>query len=216
MNKDILLQILKQKEHSELLAILDEAWELMSTSQRDQIFYPHISDAIYDFPAQPDKTIEAIKTFQKSTLAGDYYAPFDINSKNFMDIPEETDAWFAKMDELFIECTKLSRQKDYQAAVEGFEILHELFEGMCDHVFADELGDWMFTGDLKAYHAAYLEAASETCNPEDFAGKAMSVIIDDSHQNCSLKMYSLVKSVATEEQMVVVDGGVKERGIKVA
>ncbi|WP_257294384.1 hypothetical protein [Endozoicomonas sp. YOMI1] len=83
MNKDILFQILKQKNHSELINILDEAWEMMITSQRDQIFYPYISEAVYNFPASPEKTIAAIKQFQKRTLAGDYYAPFDINSKNF-------------------------------------------------------------------------------------------------------------------------------------
>ncbi|WP_257264832.1 hypothetical protein [Endozoicomonas sp. ONNA2] len=106
--------------------------------------------------------------------------------------------------------------KYYQAAIEGFEILHELFEGMCDHVFADELGDWMFTGDRKAHYTGYFEAASKSCSVDDFAGKAMSAIIDDSHQNCSLKMYSLVKSIATQEQMAMVEESVKEWGIKVA
>ena len=218
MNKDILFKILKQKDQPELLSILDTAWELMTTNQREQIFGPLIRDQSYDFPASPEKTLVAIKAFQQSSLAGNYYAPFDINSKNYMDIPEETDAWFAKLDELFIECNKLSEQQDYHAAVEGFEILFDLFEQIYDDsiVFADELGSWMYPGDEKANYTAYLKAAAAIYSPDDFADKAMAAIIEDSHQSCSLKLYSLVKSIASQEQMALVEERVQERGISVA
>jgi hypothetical protein len=43
-------------------------------------------------------------------LAGAYYAPFRINSRNFSDIPEETDAWFAQLGDFLAQSTALAEQ----------------------------------------------------------------------------------------------------------
>ena len=218
MNKANLFEILKSKPQAELIELLENAWESMSTNQRSAVFSELMTDEQHKFSASPEETLRAVKTFQKSSLDGDYYAPFDINSKNYMDIPEETDAWFAKLDELFIECTKLIRQESYQIALECFDILYELFDGIADDeiIFADELGSWMFTGDEKTYYTAYLQAATKVCSDEDFVEKAMSALYEDRSRSCSLKLYSVIKSMATPEQMSMIDKEVKDRDLKVA
>ena len=135
-----------------------------------------------------------------------------------MDVPEETDAWFAKPDELFAECVKLVKQKEYQVAVETFDRLYELTGCLWDDeiVFADELGMWMFPGDEKTHCKACIRAASKACVPEDFQEKALFRIIDDSHSSCCNKIYSLVKSFAAPEQMALVDREVQRRRLKTA
>ena len=125
----------------------------MSTQQRQNVFDGFIQEAQNTISVNAEDVRAAVRQFEKNSFAGLYYAPFDINSKNFMDVPEETDAWFAKLDELFAECVKLVKQKEYQVAVETFDILYELTGCLWDDeiVFADELGMWMFPGDEKTY-----------------------------------------------------------------
>lgn len=218
MNKEAVFQILKKQKKQSLLDMLEQSWEHMSTQQRQNVFGAFIQEAQSTIPANAEDVMTAVRQFEKDSFAGIYYAPFDINSKNFMDVPEETDAWFAKLDALFAECKKLVAQKDYQIAVEAFDTLYELIDCLWDDeiVFADELGMWMFPGDEKAYCKAYLQAASKACSPEDFQEKALSRIIDDSHSSCCNKIYSLVKRIASPEQMVLVDREVLNRKLKTA
>lgn len=105
MNKKVLFKILSQKNQHKLLELLSNAWKTMNTNQRYEVFEPVMRKEQYNYPALQEETLAAVKEFYDRSLAGDYYAPFDMNSKNFMDVPEETDAWFARLDALLIECT---------------------------------------------------------------------------------------------------------------
>ena len=51
-------------------------------------------------PVDGRKLLRAIKKFRRESLAGAYYAPFNMNSKNYMFIPPETAAWFDRLGEL--------------------------------------------------------------------------------------------------------------------
>lgn len=65
-------------------------------------------------------------------MAGHYYAPFEINSKNFSHIPEETDAWFDEISDYLEDSSKLTDQGDHKMAVQCFKLLHELIDKMED------------------------------------------------------------------------------------
>ena len=219
MNKKVLFKILTQKSQKELLELLGSAWKVMNTNQRDEIFSSVMQAEQYDYPASAEETLAAVKTFYARSLAGDYYAPFDMNSKNFMDMPEETDAWFARLDALLIECTKLSNQGEFHAALEAFEQLYKLidvFNSGKEIVFADEAGMWMFAGDEKTYYTAYLKAAAHASSSDGFIEKALMVIQEDSQRSCFLKLYPVVQSLATPEQMRLIDDEVKRKKLKVA
>ena len=43
-----------------------------------------------------------------------------------MDVPEETDLWFSHLNDTLINATQLTVQKDYDAAIEVFEIAYQL------------------------------------------------------------------------------------------
>ena len=218
MNKKVLFKILTKKNQKQLLELLSDAWKAMNTHQRDEVFSSVMGAEQYDYLASADETLAAVKEFHARSLARDYYAPFDINSKNFSDTPEETDAWFSRLDGLLIECTKLSNQGEYQIAFEAFELLYELTDAVDsgeEIIFADEAGMWMFTGDEKTYYTAYLKAAASVLSDDDFVEKAMMVIRKDSHQSCFLGLYPVVQSLATSEQMLLIDSEVKRKKLKV-
>ncbi|MET4693624.1 hypothetical protein [Endozoicomonas lisbonensis] len=218
MNEDVLFKILSKKKKADLLMLLNSAWHVMGTNQRGEVFSAVVGEEQYDFPAAGD-TVAAVKEFYDQSLAGDYYAPFDVNSKNFMDVPEETDAWFAHLDTLFIECTKLSRQGEYSAALEGFDMLYELTDAVDSGesiIFADEAGMWMFGGDEKTYYTAYLKAAASELDDDEFVEKALGVLQVDSIKSGMLKLYGVVKKLATSGQMEMIDAEVESRKLKVA
>ena len=117
-----------------------------------------------------------------------------------------------------IECTKLSSQGEYQIAFEAFDLLYELTDAVDsgeEIIFADEAGMWMFTGDEKTYYTAYLKAAASVLSDDDFVEKAMMVIRKDSYQSCFLGLYPVVQSLATPEQMLLIDSEVKRKKLKV-
>jgi len=64
-------------------------------------------------PVDGKKLLRAIKKFYRESLAETYYAPFNMNSKNYMFIPPETEAWFNQLGELLTASTRLNQQKDH-------------------------------------------------------------------------------------------------------
>ena len=218
MNQDSVFQILAKKSVEQLLELLELAWQQMNTAQKEEVFGGAICEAQHAFPASVEETQEAVKEFHKDSLAGNYYAPFEINSKNFMDIPEETNIWFAKLGELFIECSKLTDQQEYNTAVECFTLLYELTDAVDsgdEIIFGDEIGMWMF-GDQKPYFAAYFKALAAISTPDDFSELVMPLISDDGRHGLVNEIYASVQNAATEEQMVLVDQLVKDKGIRIS
>ncbi len=100
---------LQQQEPAVLVEILQDAYHAMTTKQRQAVFGTLVQQ-LPPVPVDGERFHSAIYTFSQASLAGAYYAPFPINSTNFSDIPEETDAWFAQLLERK-ECPCGSTQK---------------------------------------------------------------------------------------------------------
>jgi hypothetical protein len=154
-------------------------------------------------PIDGKKLLRAIKKFQRESLAGAYYAPFDMNSKNYMFIPPETEAWFDRLGELLATSVQLTRQKDHRLATACFGVLFELIDVMEsgeEIVFADEYGSWMIPGDEKRYVAAYLKSLAAIASPADFVAVAVPLIRRDSGQNFVSEAYRSAIRVANKDQ----------------
>jgi hypothetical protein len=90
MNKKCLFVFLKKQDPSTLLDLLEAAFETMTTNQRRDVFGKlKFDDRATD--ADQKNLLGDIKKFYDDSLKGVYYAPFDVNSKNYMNIPEETE-----------------------------------------------------------------------------------------------------------------------------
>jgi hypothetical protein len=152
---DDILAYFRALSKPKLLKHLEAVLELLEDSQLD--------DWLGDWRFQKRRAdkpnvgnIEAFKDFERRSRAGEYYAPFEINSKNFRHIPPETDRWFSELDRWvdFACKSALAGKLDLAKPIlDGcMHLLDDL--GNDNIVFAEELGDWMLLSkyDYRAIH----------------------------------------------------------------
>ncbi len=120
MDKERLFQQLQQQDNAVLLELLDDAYEGMDTNQRRQVF-SHLFTRIPPAFIDGNHLLEGIQKFDKDSRAGEYYAPFNVNSKNFMDIPEETEAWFEQLGDFLQDSCRLTEQGEHEQAIACFQ-----------------------------------------------------------------------------------------------
>ncbi|MCI0661697.1 MAG: hypothetical protein L0220_11530 [Acidobacteria bacterium] len=96
MNETQLFEHLKQQPTSAILELLQRAFRELSVEQRHRVFDPILRDAPA-LPVNSEELRKRVKTFFADSLAGQYYAPFEINWKNCSHIPEETKDWFESL-----------------------------------------------------------------------------------------------------------------------
>jgi hypothetical protein len=216
MDKIRLFEYLEEKDSSVLLNILKAAYDEMTINQRRVVFGIFVEEIP---PASIDGEIllEEITIFHTESLDGVYYAPFDINSKNFMDIPEETEEWFEKLGDFLESSSQLTIQGHHSLAIQCFELLYELIDEMEsgeEIVFADELGGWMIPGDEKKFITAYLTSLSAITTPEEFTEKALPLIRQDSYESFANKVYTTAINIAKEKQKAYLKAEIKRQNIK--
>lgn len=202
MNKKQLLASLEDQDSSTLIKFLEAAYDQMDTDQRRAVFGKAVKKA--KPPAvDGESLLEDVKQFQRDSLAGAYYAPFDVNSKNFSHIPEETNAWFDRLGDLLSDCARLSQQGDHTCAVECFRILYELVGAMGsgeEIVFADEYGTWMIPVDERRIIAAYLASLAAISTPEQYAAAALPLVRRDRMESFSKNTYGAALRAANKAQ----------------
>jgi hypothetical protein len=201
MNKERLFKYLETQDQAKLLELLNTVFDVIDTNQRHEVFGRIITEEP-PTPVDGNKLQITIKDFYEKSLSGHYYAPFDINSKNFSDIPEETDAWFDEIGDHLEDCSRLSDQGDHEAAVQCFKLLHELIDKMEDGdeiVFADEYGTWMISGDEKRFIKSYLTSLSIISTPDEYAVGAALLIKRDSWESFSNKVYSTAIKIGNKD-----------------
>ena len=163
-------KLLKRQTKATLLELLDSAYYEMNTQQRRHIFGDLMEES------KPAKAIardikKESEEFYNDSIAGIYYAPFAMNSKNFSHIPEETEEWFEKLGDLLQDSTQVTKQKEHKSAVESFEILYKLIEKMErgeEIIFAEEYGGWMIPGNEQEFLNAYISSLAEVKAPEEY------------------------------------------------
>lgn len=211
MDKETLFQQLQRQKKAVLLELLDGAYEAMTPSQRRQIF-SHLLKRVPPAAIDGKSLLEQVQQFDQASRAGEYYAPFNVNSKNFMEIPEETSAWFARLGDLLQDSSRLTAQSDHEQAVACFQILYRLIDVMEsgeDIVFADELGSWMIPGDEKQYIDAYLASLAAIATPEQFAEQALPLVHRDSYSSLIHQVYQTACKLASPAQKEQLQAEVK-------
>lgn len=216
MDEEILFKALKQQTKSTLLELLYSTYYKINTQQRRYIFGDLIKKS------KPSKIagkniIKKSETFYKESLTSLYYAPFEINSQNFSQIPEETEEWFEKLGELLQSSVQLTKQEDYVSAVKSFEILYELIEQMEDGeeiIFADEYGSWMIPGNEKEYLNSYVLSLAKIKTPEEYAKVVIPLIKRDSYMSFCNQVYSVAVRHGNKEQSKSLKDEIKKQDIK--
>ncbi len=199
-----------------LLELLGAAYDAMTHDQRQVVFGPHAETLP---PAREDgeTLLEEIELFHSQSYAKAYYAPFRINSKNFMHIPEETNQWFEQLGDFLEASCKLTAQGDHLHAVSCFDLLYELITSIDygdEIVFAHELGSWMIPANEQDFQNAYLISLAATATPLEFTEKAVYLIQRDGMHSFAYHAYVSALDVASTEQREHLDATLQEKKIQ--
>ena len=218
MDKEALFRILSTQDVATLLEVLSRAYDRMQYEQREAVFGQFIEQASHA-PAEieTEALLVEVEAFRRASLAGMYYAPFNMNSKNYRHIPEQTREWFDKLGNLLLASVQLTTRGDHLQAVTCFKILYELIGAMEEGreiVFADEVGSWMIPGDEQQYIAAYMTSLAAIATPEEFALAALPLLHRDSRQSFATQAYTAAITAATDAQRAHLEAEIQERKIR--
>jgi len=131
MDKESVFQLLANQETAVLLDLLNRAYEQMNDKQRQAVFGPHAvvgnALAVDDEPERSEvdgkRLLEAAEELKAESLAGAYWAPFRVNSKNYMEVPDKTRAWFKQLAEMLEDACLLFDRHAYEAHIRALERL---------------------------------------------------------------------------------------------
>lgn len=216
MDKVRLFDYLSTQDSTILLDLLDKAYSEMKHDQREVVF-GQIARKMPPEPVDGEVLLDEVEQFKRESLAGMYYKPFNINSKNWMHVPEKTKEWFAEMGDLLKASTQLTAQGDHLHAVACFGTLYELIEEMEkgeEIVFGDEIGSWMIPGDEKTYITAYMTSLANTATPTEFTAAALPLIQRDSWQSFSTQAYPAAIRVANAAQKEHLEAEIQRQKIR--
>lgn len=147
MEKQIIFNHLSDLKKKELIAYIDAAWDIMTEKQQRSVFN-RLYKELTTKPLNVAEHLAEVEIFYNESLQKKYYAPFHINSKNFMDVPVKTDIWFETISNFLDKTCELVKKGEKDSTLKSFKLLFELIRLMEDGkeiVFAKELGDWMIT-----------------------------------------------------------------------
>lgn len=118
MDKNTLFDRIKKLNETEKLHLLKNCYDNMNTRQKSEVFGDLKTDFIKNSNLDGKIVLKSVMLFKEESLRGDYYTPFDINSKNFMDVPEDTRMWFEKLAELLLESSRLTELNEHNYAIQ--------------------------------------------------------------------------------------------------
>ena len=206
MNEAELFTYIGKKKKAEILDIVKNAYFEMNSEQKDAVFGCIISDKtntkkLSQHNAQ--EILDDVISFYKDSMRGYYYAPFAINSKNYMDIPEETSEWCNKAGIYLDQTSQISIQGLHEIAVKSFSILFGLIDELGDRdiVFSDEIGSWMVGGDEEQAVKCYITSLAQCCSPEDFVKHLIPLLKRDSYESLSNKVFTRASSIGNKNQV---------------
>jgi hypothetical protein len=216
MDKGQLFGFLSAQDPSTLLDLLSEAYDEMTIDQRRAVFGGLVRE-LPPAPVDGETVLNRVEKFHRQSLDGYYYEPFDINSKNWMHVPEGTEEWFEEMGDLLKASCQLTAQEDHRHAVACFRILYELIDKLREGeeiVFGDEIGSWMIPGNEKEHVAAYMTSLAAVASPEEFAAVAIPILRRDSYQSFWTQAYASAIRAADEAQRVYLEAEIQRQNIR--
>jgi hypothetical protein len=127
--------------------------------------------------------LDEVRNFHDASLRGEYYDSFDVNSKNFMDKSEGTEAFIAEFHRLVAKCVRAAEKGPRAPVREAFELLLALLRRIDEDpdsvvFFADEAGSWQVGVDWRHALPAYFLSLADATPGEDFAREVDRAISD--------------------------------------
>jgi len=161
INLTQLRKMLLQTDRDGLLQSLDAALNVMSEAQIEEVFGATYHEQIIQ-PMNPVEVLRRVQQFHADSLARTYYAPFNMNSKNYQWVPPETEDWLGEISTWLDRSCELVEEGHPPHARQCLPLLIELIDKINEGeeiVFAHEVGDWMIHAQ-QDYRAIYQQLSS--------------------------------------------------------
>lgn len=141
--------------------------------------YIHL-DSISSEPKADIGVLEAVKVFERRSLAGEYYEDFAVNSKNHMEKSKGTLAFIAELRRILRLCVDAKDVPSTELR-ETFERLFGLMRRIDagdDEIvfFADEGGSWQFGIDWARVFPRWFASVRDTSPPDEYARQVVAVV----------------------------------------
>lgn len=126
---------------------------------------------------------DEVRKFHEAGLRGEYYDSFEVNSKNFREKSEGTEAFITEFDRLLGKCIRAAEKGLRVPVREAFELLFGLLRRIAESpddvvFFADEAGSWQVDVDWRSALPAYFRCLADGASAEDFAREVDRTISD--------------------------------------
>lgn len=216
INKKKLFAAINKLKKSELISLLEDSFDNMEGGTQRNVFGELFKEHTKR-ERTPEKLLEEIEKFYNKSKEGYYYAPFNVNSKNFSDIPEETDEWFDEISDYLDFVSELVKEEQYKIGLKCFTLLFELIDKMEkgeEIVFADELGDWMISAKEDYMEKYIITISKEIEEIEEYVNILIPRIKSDSYFAFSKKVYKKVKKHSNSIQLKAINKEIKLQSIR--
>jgi hypothetical protein len=148
IDRDKLRMMLRRLGDEFIFRMLYDAVELMPPAKLHKLVESYLDpDSLRPDDNQPKNLLAEVQSFERTSLAGDYYEPFDVNSENCTKKSIGTISWIAECNRLLDLCVAQTRRGSASELRQSFDIIFGLLDEIdaCrDNIifFADEAGAW--------------------------------------------------------------------------
>jgi hypothetical protein len=180
--------------------MLDDAIELLPQAALGSLFgqYIDVSSLRAADGALEGSLRASVEAFAQASLSGQYYEPFEVDSRNFTQRSAGTLSWTAECRRLFERCAR-DDSSVAPTEIRGafgtlFGLLDRVDECLDDVVFfADEAGSWQVGVDWEGVLPAWFAVLATTAEPEEFARH----VVERVRRHCSHKASELLAIAGT-------------------
>jgi hypothetical protein len=166
---------LRRLRRGDLLIIVERALELVPSAKLKALvggFVPIEPLAATESGAV--SLLDEVRKFHAESMNGQCYESFAVNSRNFTQKSERTEAFIAELDRLLGMCIRVAAKRPRSPMREALELLFALLrhidKGHDDVIFfADEGGSRQVGVDWRPALAAYFRCLADGASAEEFA-----------------------------------------------
>lgn len=175
---------LRRMSRGNLLIVAERAIEIAPRTKLRQLVGDMVRlDDLAEGKRGAGPLLDEVRKFHDASLRGEHYDSFDVNSKNFMDKSEGTEAFIADSDRLIGKCVRASEKGPRPPVREAFELLFALLRRIDEDpdsvvFFADEAGSWQVGVDWREALPAYFRCLADGASGDDFAREVDRAITD--------------------------------------
>jgi hypothetical protein len=212
IDREKLRGALRTMSDEQIYYMLDEAIELLSKARLFRLVKRYLDPTVLrpGFEASGNLLVE-VKSFEKGSLAGEYYEDFAVNSKNCTEMSKGTRAWIARCRRLLDRCVIKSRKGEPAEVHEAFEIIF----GLLDHIeeclddvvfFADEGGSWQVGVNWEKVLPAWFACLAATAEPEEYA-RRIDDLLSRRYNHRRQEMLAVASKMGTPAQRQALSSG---------